>query len=191
MVKVTQDDFIGSGLHRNVYHHPDNNNYCIKIVVNGDDSETKREQSYYNHLRERNINWDMLPQFVGNIDTNMGAGAVFELVKDYDGEISKTFEYYLNSETLMKQYSDSLRQAVADLHTYLLENRIITMTLKPKNIMFKKLSESKGRLVIIDNIGNSDLIPLANYLPSVASKKIQRKWQRFIESLQNDFAFSA
>jgi len=57
------------------------------------------------------------------------------------------------------------------------------MTIKSKNILFQHLSDTNSRLVIIDNIGNSTFIPIANYIPCFAKSKIERTWQRFLKSI--------
>ena len=76
-----------------------------------------------------------------------------------------------------------LYQALLVLKQYLLQWKIVTITLKPQNIVFKKTNESEGFLVVIDNIGNSDFIPICNYVGWMATRKIHRKWQRFEDSL--------
>ncbi|ROR99906.1 PhoP regulatory network protein YrbL [Sinobacterium caligoides] len=190
MISIDKSCFIGAGLHRHVYVHPDNPDYCIKIVVKGDDSESKREQSYYRHLQHRDISWKMLPRFIGNEETDLGNGAIFELVRDADSNISHTLEYYLNSPELTAANATGIVHALRELEEYLLSNRVITMTLKPKNIMYQRISSNSGCLVIIDNIGNSDLLPLANYCRPIAKMKIARKWQRFIQSMRTEYADS-
>ena len=62
------------------------------------------------------------------------------------------------------------------------------MTLKPKNILFQMDSAETGKLVIVDNIGNSDFIPLVKFSAGLAKWKILRKWRRFEKSLRADFA---
>ena len=79
---------IGKGLHRECFIHPEDINKCIKVVVNGNQQETEREQSYYKFLQKKKIAWDMLPKFYGNIETNMGLGAVFDLIRDHNGQVS-------------------------------------------------------------------------------------------------------
>ena len=68
-----------------------------------------------------------------------------------------------------------------------MQNLIITMTLKPKNILLQQYGAGRGRLVIVDNIGNSDFIPLANHSPWLARRKIRRKWRRFEASLRSAY----
>jgi len=183
MILLNASDFVGKGLHRECYIHPDNEQHCIKVVVAGDLSESKREQSYYKLLQKRNISWDILPRFHGVIETNKGAGAVFDLIRNFDGEISKTLEYYLSSEQLDSAENPGISQAISLFKQELHRQSIITMTLSPKNIMYKKTGPNEGRLILIDNIGNSDFIPICSYIDSLAKKKIARKLLRFEQTV--------
>ncbi len=187
MLTLASSSLIGRGLRRECYFHPEDENKCIKIVVAGDHKETVREQSYYRLLEKRNISWKMLARFYGNIETNRGEGAVFELIRDHTGEVSKTLEQYFsaNNETDLN-YQD-LSRALPLLKQYLLKWKIVTMSLKPQNIVYQKIHPTQGKLVVIDNIGNSDFIPICNYLDSFAIRKIRRKWQRFEDSLSKDY----
>lgn len=179
MLLLNASDFVGKGLHRECYVHPNDEQRCIKVVVAGDLSESKREQNYYKLLQKRGISWDILPRFHGVIETNMGAGAVFDLIRDHDGEISKTLEYYLSSEQLDGAENPGINQAISVFKRELYRQSIITMTLSPKNIMYKKTGPNEGCLILIDNIGNSDFIPICSYIDSLAKKKITRKLLRF------------
>ncbi len=183
MILLNASYFVGKGLHRECYIHPDNEQLCIKVVVAGDLSESKREQSYYKLLQKRDICWDILPRFHGIIETNMGAGAVFDLIRDFDGEVSKTLEHYLSSEHLDSAEHPGIYQAIAVFKQELYRQSIITMTLSPKNIMYKKTASYEGRLILIDNIGNSDFIPICSYIDSLAKKKISRKLLRFEQAV--------
>ena len=80
---------IGRGLHRECYQHPEYGNLCVKVVVAGNSDENRRESRYYRQLEARGISWDMLARFHGLVDTSRGEGAVFDLVRDFDGEVSR------------------------------------------------------------------------------------------------------
>ena len=84
MIEINSSDIVGKGLHRECHAHPEDNNLCIKVAVNENIKETLREQKYYLFLKKRGISWDMLPKFYGNIETNMGPGAVFDLIRNHD-----------------------------------------------------------------------------------------------------------
>ncbi len=188
MIELDPHALIGKGLHRECYVHPEDPSRCIKIVVAGSGNENRREEAYYAKLSRRGIAWDSLPMFHGLIPTNLGEGAVFDLVRDHDCRISLTLGHYLSSEKLTARHGTALLLALKELKQYLLKNRIITMTLKTKNILLRLDSEESARLVIVDNIGNSDFIPLANYSKRLARWKILRKWGRFERSLAEKYA---
>ena len=183
MLKLESSALIGRGLRRECYFHPEDETKCIKIVVAGDHKETVREQSYYRLLEKRNIAWRMLARFYGNVETNLGEGAVFELIRDYNGEVSKTLVQYFSDRNETDRNCQNFSQALLGLKQYLLKWKIVTISLKPQNIVYKRTNESEGFLVIIDNIGNSDFIPICNYIDWMATRKIHRKWQRFEDLL--------
>jgi hypothetical protein len=187
MIEIDTHALIGKGLHRECYVHPDDPTLCIKVVVSGTIDENRREAAYYALLARRDVSWDMLPKFHGLVQTSLGEGAVFDLIRDHDGRVSHTLAHYLASERLLAQYGPALKSALAELSAYLERNRIITMTLKPKNILFQQRAPGEGKLVIVDNIGNSDFIPLANHSRWLAQRKIRRKWRRFVRSMQRAY----
>jgi hypothetical protein len=172
MITLKPSAMIGKGLHRECFIHPEDINKCIKVVVNGNQQETEREQSYYNFLQKKKIAWDMLPKFYGNIETNMGLGAVFDLIRDHNGQVSKSLKHYLKD----KEFVDLHRQK-------LLKYNIITMPIKSKNILYQQTSEKTGTFHIIDNIGNADFFPLATYSSLLGNNKILRRWNRFYSNL--------
>jgi hypothetical protein len=175
-------------LRRECYFHPEDKNKCVKVVVAGDHKETVREQAYYRLLENRDISWEMLARFYGNVETNRGQGAVFELIRDHNGEVSKTLEHYISADIAADIDYQDLSRALPVLKQYLLDWKIVTMSFKPQNIVYKKINKSEVALVVIDNIGNSDFIPICNYVDFMAMRKIRRKWQRFEDSLVKDYA---
>ncbi|EIZ6833623.1 protein YrbL, partial [Escherichia coli] len=73
-----------------------------------------------------------------------------------------------------------LRQLLKQLKRYLQDNRIVTMSLKPQNILCHRISESEVIPVVCDNIGESTLIPLATWSKWCCLRKQERLWKRFI-----------
>ncbi len=187
MVILESSQLIDRGLRRECYFHPDDESKCIKVVVVGDHKETVREQSYYRLLDSRNISWNMLARFYGSIETNRGKGAVFELIRDYTGEVSKTLEHYFSVNTGSHLNYQTLTRSLPLLKEYLLQWKIVTMSIKPQNIVYKRISAHEADLVVIDNVGNSDFIPICDYVDFMAVRKIKRKWQRFEDSLAKDY----
>jgi hypothetical protein len=183
MIQLNPADLIGKGLHRKCYRHPENKDWCIKIAFNENVKETRREKKYYELLKKKNISWDMLPRYHGVVETNLGPGTVFDVVKDKNGAISETLDYYLGSNRLTELYFRALTDSLALFKDYLLEQQIITMNIKAKNILFSDMGNNRGRLVLVDNIGNSDYFPISSHIKFLANRKTLRKWQRFETSL--------
>jgi hypothetical protein len=53
--------------------------------------------------------------------------------------------------------------------------------------VFQQLAAGDGKLVIVDNVGNSDFIPLSKYNSVFARLKIARKWRRFETQLRRQY----
>ena len=187
MLDLESARLVGKGLHRECFEHPEDSRLCVKIIVAGNSNENRREAKYYALLDRRGISWEMLAHFHGLVPTSRGEGAVFDLVRDFDGRVSRTLADYLDSEELRTVHVQALRAALQELEAYLLRNRVVTMTLKAKNMVFRRTAENAGRLVLVDNVGNSDFIPLSNYSAWVARRKIIRKWRRFEQVLDSRY----
>jgi hypothetical protein len=187
MISVEPSAFVGEGSHRACYVHPDNSNLCIKIG-SIESKGSRREIKYYERLqKKKNISWESLSQFHGIVDTNLGPGAIYDLLRDYDGEISKSLEYYLDTEDNPQDFHLQLGKAVREFKTYLLKNVILTRTIRTENVLYKKISPDEGTLVIIDNIGNSDFLPLCTYSEYFARRKVSRKWAAFERAMLRQY----
>lgn len=185
MINIDESYLVGKGHHRKVYRHPENDKLCIKVVFDGnhESSEIESEKSYYRHLQKRGISWEMLPVYHGDVTTNLGQGTVFDLVTDTNNEVSKTLVYYFSSSERINAHFDELIIALNLFKQYLLEQRIITKGLAPRNIVCQLIDSTAFKLHIVDNIGNSEFIPISNYIAFRAHKKINKKWIRFKQKL--------
>ena len=193
MLSLKKSLFIGQGLHRACYHHPENDGLCVKVVVaEGGAKESAREEMYYQHLAKTNVFSKSIPKFYGIIETNLGKGSIFELVRSEDGEVSSSLETVLHHQRVSNNLEEeqSIRRGLNQLRKELVQSNIITMTLHPKNILCKKNQKNFCRLVVIDNIGNSDWLPVCNYCKPLAKRKIVRKWNRFQSLLSLNYGFS-
>ena len=185
MVKVSNKHTIGIGYNRECYHHPENRKLCIKVDLPGTPStDSQREKKYYLHLLKRNVSWDMVPKYHGDIKTNIGLGSVYDLILNDDGSVSGTLENYLKANNDFKH----VIKPFFELKAYLLQQRIIVGTLYPRNLLCQITEKKITKLVLCDDIGSSDFIPLCNYSRYFAEKKINRKWQQFEKRLINDYA---
>lgn len=174
---------VGSGRHRDCYRHPQDDNKCIKILYNPADGgmkEVKREMAYYRKRSRQIRQCRSVPDFYGKVETDRGEGYVFDLIRDYDGQISKTLEFYLKHHAFSLGV---LENKLYDLRNDLIAHNISTMNLKHYNILYRKTDLNEGYLVIIDNIGESEFFPVASLFNFLHRRKINRIFSRFFARL--------
>ena len=186
MLYIERSLLIGTGTTRDCYTHPEDGKRCIKIAKPGNYMRCKKEIKYFKHLLKRDISWEMLAQFHGIVETDKGPGFVFCLIKDYTGEVSKTLDYYLMSDSERVDVG-TLMSAIDDLRGYLFNERIVVRDPKSWNLMYQKTSAEGRKLIIVDGVGNNDAIPLSTHFELFRQKKIGRKWGRFIRHLKRDY----
>jgi hypothetical protein len=179
MINLSDATLIGKGNERACYKHPDDADKAIKVTLQNKakrSKQTNTEIKYYKKLIKKGLNdWSHLPKFYGEIQTDKGKGFIVEIVKDYDGKVSKSFAYYMNKEGF-KKYQKELN----DLKEYFLENRIIfNYGMMPKNLLLRKKSESEFELVLIDGLGDVSHLTVQNVLPYFARQRIERRWKKF------------
>ena len=56
-----------------------------------------REIDYIKVLKRRNKNYDLLPQYYGEIETNLGHGYLFEVIRNFDKSKSITLQEILQN----------------------------------------------------------------------------------------------
>ncbi len=183
MIIINPASLIGRGAHRECYRHPGDDRLCIKINVSGDPRQCRRELEYYQHLQRRGIAWDMIPRYHGKIQTNLGPGAVFDVVMNHDGSVARDLEYYVASHELTAAQYGNISRALGALKAYLLRHSILTMRLHPKNIKCQESARGIERLYLVDNIGTSDYVPIGRYVRFLARMKLNRKWRRFTAAM--------
>jgi len=179
MIKLSKSDFIGKGRCRSAYIHPQDKNKCIKTIHLKERKkcikESNKEAKYFKYLNKKNIDFSMIPKYYGEVNTDKGKGLVFELVRDFDGEISKSLDYYFENEEKMKLISKPFEK-LQDLKNYIIKNQILSRDIRFPNILYKKLSESDGIYILIDGVGNSELIPFSQWFSKLNKAKILRRW---------------
>ena len=184
MLHLEDSLVIGKGAHRVCYRHPLDQNKCIKIAKDADDATQALESKYYEKLLAAHIDWKHLSQYYGVVETNLGNGYVYQLIKDFDGTISTSLAEYLGGNVDKNISSDAMLGSLRELKHYLLDNKIIVRNLRPYNVMFQRISQTKGIAVIIDNIGHhNNFYHLSDRIAFLARKDIQKKWRKFETSL--------
>lgn len=189
MIDLDDLTAIGRGTNRTCYAHPQQSDLCIKVTHSNDFSEMIKEIKYYRYLMQRDISWEHISSYHGSIETTKGRGEVFDLIKDYDGEVSKTLSYYLQSDELTKSIINPI-PLLKELKEYTLKELVVVKDLNTKNMLYQKVSEHEARLVLIDGVLNNDYLPFTKYIDYFTRKKIIRLWNRFENSLPKKYEFN-
>ena len=177
-----EQHLVGAGKERNCFVHPDHPDKAIKVVQGSVTKQTDREIKFYRTLqRRKNVSHKHIPFYFGKINTNFGSGHMFQMVRDYDGDISKPLLWYLKEGYDLEKFDKQLEE----LRQYLIANHIIfNHDMYAGNILYMKESTSKGRLIIIDGLGDTVFLTWLNAFPSHRISKINRRWKLFIDRLR-------
>ena len=183
---LTEKDILGRGTNKIVYYHPEDKNKCIKFSLDADDkSDLRYELIYRKACRDKVEKSTLLTKYFGTLETNLGTGHVFELVRDFDGKLSETFE----SLIIREKNSAKVREVLTLFKEKLFEEMIITYKIFPDNFMIQRLSEQEYRIRLIDGIGMHVLVPVPYFSGYVAMRRQKRVWEEFLKQLQDKFGF--
>ena len=177
MLQINSDP-IGKGRERACYVHPEDPRKAIKISAGKVSAQSRREIKFYRKLQKRGGGVDEhIPNFYGLCETNLGQGIVVDLIRNYDGEISRPLNWYLAQGFPIGEfepYLDELKQSF--LQNLIIFNHDLTIG----NLLVQKSSAIKVRLVAIDGLGDVIALDWLDYFPFLVRRKIRRRWARFI-----------
>lgn len=186
MIKIDKTLFVGKGNDRECFIHPLDSRKCLKITVSGDYKQSNDEVKIFSMFDSEHFDWTHLSRFYGVENTDEGEAVIFELVRDFDDQVSRSLQYYLGGNF----DKDVLASALKVLYQYLIENRIIVRDLKSDNILIKRVGGGAVRAILVDGLGNNEFFPLSSYIGFLGEAKIKRKWAKFAKKIQVGFGVS-
>lgn len=181
-MNLTSDNFLSEGKFRKVYIHPDDPNLCVKLGKPLLHKRALKRELYY--LKRHQDSLSFITPLRGTVDSNLGLGYIFDLVRNYDGSISDTLENEVAtldssvlSEKLHEMYQELLlkRAAVGDFHA--------------RNILIRWVSKTNYELWIIDGFGNSDYLKFCDYSKYLLNKKLVRKFNKLCKRIDHTQTF--
>lgn len=159
IIQLDDSLLYGQGSHKKCFLHPHNKNLCIKIAYNeGGQKDLIREINYIDVLKRRHKDYSILPKYFGKVNTNLGTGYVFEIIRDYNNGRTQTLEDFITDLNLFSQNYSLIVRLLKELKEKLYKNEIITMVLFPENILFQKIDENTYRVRIVNDMGSAVLI---------------------------------
>ena len=189
-LELTDSTIFNNGCHKKVYTHPENPQLCIKIPYNAEgQDDLDRELFIRRRLQRNNISTKILPKYFGTTETTLGKGYIFELIKDFDGNISLTLDDYLKDENLFKKHYEKLLENILFLKKRLFEEKLVIMGMWPENVIIQRLNADTLRAVLVNDLGSAALIPLEYYFEFLNKKRTQRRWQRFLGNIASRYSY--
>ena len=174
---LEDSDLISSGRQRLVYQHPEFDHLCVKVLRTKEHVKVqKRESRYYRSLQRRNADLSMLAQMRGVVNTNRGQGVVYDLIKDFDGSVSRTLRHYLLKNEA--SFNQLVIETIEAIKKNFYDNAIVFCDLNTSNILLQRVDEQTYRGVVVDGIAHNNFIPLCDYSVAFSRKKIMRVWNR-------------
>ena len=183
-IDLNKTFLLNTGTNRACYIHPENQDICIKIDISQNTKETKRELRYYRFLTNKNISYKMISKYYGSIDTNLGRGEMFELIRDYNGDVSQELDKYLKMP-LQEQEKQYIKKLLDEFKEYIFENKIYIKDLNSVNVVYQRLDKNSARLVVIDGLAHSWYIHLfCQFSDAFLKKKITKSWTKFLSTIK-------
>ena len=128
IIQLDDSLLYGQVSHKKCFLHPHNKNLCIKIAYNeGGQKDLIREINYIDVLKRRHKDYSILPKYFGKVNTNLGTGYVFEIIRDYNNGRTQTLEDFITDLNLFSQNYSLIVRLLKELKEklYKNENRLI------------------------------------------------------------------
>lgn len=182
---------------RYCFQHPEHRDRCVKVLRPDRTGEARKllRRDFKRYLPARYLDdqrkeiiaytqllkgaseglWHHVPRYYGTEDTDMGIGIVTELMRNTDGSWPENLESLLPAGM-----TEELETGIDTFVAAVRRERILSRDLLPHNIIAVR-EDSGFRVMLVDGIGNAELIPLSTWFGFFADRKTARKTERFRE----------
>ena len=200
MIQLGPKTLFGRGGGRDCHFHPERPDRCLKITrADRTPKHLKRELPWYKRLRpdstyDQNLRdlvvfrraWNKLdgardrgiPETEGLVDTNLGVALCVELLRDADGRVSLSLKEFI----IENGFTEEAKESVEKLRQTFLEHRVMVRDPFPQNTVAQRCADGRLRIVFIDGIGDTTLIPVGQLFPARARERIDRKFDRMLRA---------
>ncbi|MCW8329579.1 YrbL family protein [Photobacterium sp. SDRW27] len=182
MLALTDDLLIGKGTERECYRHPTATNQCIKIRWNKQRkaNESVREYLYFKYFCKSRLLDIPIAKPLNWVETNRGKGLIYELITDYDQQISRSLKYMLENDLITR---DLAAEKLVQLREQLIHHNIAVTDVTKQNVACQFITPTEFRLVLIDGYGFSNFLPVALFSQRLSRKQIERRVNRCFKYL--------
>jgi hypothetical protein len=117
-----------------------------------------------------------IPRHFGFADTDLGRGAIFELIRNADGSIAPTLREKIKR-------GDAPSAALDEFRVFLREGRLWNWNDPgPGNVLCARLVGGGERLFVIDGLEQREFIPLAGLFPRLLGRRRAMRKARLFEA---------
>lgn len=184
---LTEENFLGKGTNKIVYYHPEDENKCIKFSLDSsDETDMEYELKFRKICKKRVEQSTLLTKYFGTVETDKGIGHVFEVVRDFDGSLSETFESWL----IREKNSPKVFNALTMLKRKMFDEAVVTYTIFADNFLVQKISKDDMQIRIIDGIGMHVLFPVPYYSKILTRYRQKKIWEKFMRRLRDKYGFT-
>lgn len=179
MIQLSETTFIAKGKLRSTHEYPGNDSLCIKICNDSPVAihRQKREVKFYKKMEKRKISFEYIAPYVGEVQTNLGTGYIYQRVINPDGSIPCDLNELLRSSD---EGNQEILQQIQQLGLFLKKHSIFFHDALLCNILCRKEANGKYSLILIDALGDTVAIPIFNYIKKNADKRITKKWYKYL-----------
>jgi hypothetical protein len=189
ILAIDEEKFLAKGAQRIVYVHPDDAGKVLKLIREDQTPEKRRArrwiktfrslktydqnmQDYLQHqrLKKKKHTAKCVYEIFGYIETTLGPALETEHIRDADGNSSETLKEYVRHNGV-----ERLSPLIEELFVSLRANHVVIRELHLKNILVRKDKDGTLDLVVIDGLGDANLIPCATYSRFFNQRKLVRK----------------
>ncbi|MBK1792190.1 YrbL family protein [Persicirhabdus sediminis] len=191
-LQLTQQHYISEGRDRVCYLHPEDENRCIKITKTGCDRILKRinrEIRYFEKYQRKGRYYPFLSAYYGPVETSMGEGHMFEIVRSYDGSVARTLQSYwcekreLLDEAGEAELRDEISTKVMEIYQLCCANKIPLSDLNGENLLMVYENETDYSLKLIDGFGNAHFIKVMDWFQKTSSYKLTKQFNKMFDCL--------
>ncbi|MEP0519350.1 MAG: YrbL family protein [Hyphomicrobiales bacterium] len=181
MIVLSENAMIAKGSMRGCYHHPDRNDLCIKVdLPETHKPATLHEIQFLNRIKRirRKRPFEAIAQYYGSVETNLGLGAVFELVADKDTQNVSEIFMNLLLQASFEEHLEKYQTALLDFKSRFLKDAVIARDIRPWNLCAQRQKDRSIRLKLIDGMGHRYFIPIYDYIPPLARRRITLQFEK-------------
>ena len=175
--KTNHPLLIGKGTERYCFQLLNDIHTVVKISYSSKAKQTRREINYFQFLMQHKIPFTHLPKFKGTLRNRTYIALLQERILNKNTTPSCTLKHYLQ-HTRSANYSE-IQQMLIVLFRYLYRYNILPCDLQTDNLLVQQNHHNK-KLILVDGLGCTDFIKIAQYIPWFGRRKILHKIRIFL-----------